>query len=468
MFKIVKNNLLELLVTSDADAIKDLTKIFNSKGYELYLVGGCVRDLLLGKEPKDIDLCTSATPDEMKEIIKDTYFKSWDSGIKHGTLTITCNFPYHCSFEVTTFRVDGSYEDHRRPDEVKLVRSLEEDLKRRDLTINSFAYDSNTEEIIMLEESFYYDLKFGIIRTVGNAKERFTEDALRMLRAIRFSAQLGFSLSSDTYNSICELGNTIKYVSKERIRDELTKILMSDYPMMIQLIRTTNLDTYIGLPLESMLNNKQHNKYHYTDVFHHTMDVVKSVPKDFELRWAAFFHDFGKILTASTDSEGWEHYYGHPDKSAEMAIDFMTEYKFDNTSIDHIYKLVKYHDSAIGVDVSKKVVKKLVNNIGEDLMEKFFKLTFADRMAHIIDNRKFSIDNLSSGKDKYINIITNVEPMKIRDLKVNGNDLKDLGLEGKEIGIMLNLCLDYVLENPECNNKETLINFINLKRKEEK
>lgn len=460
-----RTQLLELLSQTDIDAVRQLAELFKANGYSLYLVGGCVRDLMLGRDPKDIDLCTDATPEEMKRVLdttKDTTteFKSWDSGLKHGTITVTNEFPYYCSYEITTFRGDGDYSDHRRPDSVEFTKSLEEDLKRRDLTINSFAYDILNEDLCYLDESYFYDLQVGVIRAVGEATKRFTEDALRMLRAIRFSAQLGFSFDNDTFSAISELAETIKYISHERIRDELTKIIMSDYPQMLELLALTGLETYVNLPISAMLNESQHNKYHYTDTFHHTIDVVKSVPKDFELRWAAFFHDFGKMSCVSTDEDGWQHYYGHPEVSAELALAYMKDYKFDNKSSEAIYKLVKYHDAAIGVNVKKKGMKKLINNVGEDLMTKFFKLTFADRLAHKLDNTAFSITQLDSGKKKYIDIMTNSEPMKIKDLKINGNDLVQLGFTGKQIGVALNKCLDTVLEHPEYNEKATLIDIL--------
>lgn len=450
---------------------EDFFAIRNSfTGHELYLVGGCVRDILLGRTPKDYDFCTDATPEEMLEMFKDNEgFDVIPTGLKHGTITLYSKESKQ-SYEITTFRTDGDYADHRRPNEVKFTKSLEEDLKRRDLTINSLAIDVMdqlvTPDIYMLDKSYLYDLEYGIIRCVGDPKERFEEDALRMLRAIRFAAQLGFTLDTDTFEAIKEKASTIQFVSKERIRDELTKILMSDYPQMLELLSMTGLSNYLNVPITAMITERQHNKYHYTDVFHHTVDVVKSVPKDFELRWAAFFHDWGKMLTVSVDEEGWEHYYGHPDQSAEMAMTFMLDYKFDNKSIDNIYKLVKYHDSPIGANVKLKGMKKLINKLGEDLMSKFMKLTFADRLAHRLNDTRFSIENIDAGKKKLIDLIMNPAPMKIKDLAVNGRDLIDVGLVGKEIGDTLNYMLDKVLENPELNTRDSLLQIAKDKVKE--
>ncbi len=426
---------------------------------ELYLVGGAIRDLLLDREPKDYDLTTNASLEEIREICAKLNLKTFDSGIKHGTLTIIDDF-YKISYECTVYRKDGKYTDGRHPDTVEFGVSLEEDLKRRDFTINSFAYDFMRNEFVMLDESYYYDLRYGIIRAVGDPRKRFEEDALRMLRAIRFAAQLGFTLDTDTFNAIKEKASTIQFVSRERIRDELTKIVMSDRPQALEFLSMTGLDEAIDLPISKMLKEPQRNKYHYADVFHHTMDVMKSVKKDFVTRWAAFFHDWGKIGTVSVDEEGWQHYYGHPDVSATLAAEFMTKYKFDNDSFDAIYKLVKYHDAAIGQDVKMSTMKKFVQKIGKELIPKFIDLTTADRFAHRLSDIKFSVGNIDSGKKKLIEIAMTQAPLSLKDLAVNGYDMIELGLSGKQIGDALNCCLDYILEHPECNIKEVLIKYI--------
>ena len=294
---------------------------------ELYVVGGSVRDLLLGKTPKDYDLCTDATPEEVKDIIKELGLKSFDSGIKHGTLTIIDEF-YGQTYEITTYRTEGDYSDNRHPDKVEFIFDLEEDLKRRDFTINSFAYDLLRNELVMLDSSFKSDLDLGIIRTVGDPCERFEEDALRMLRAIRFSAQLGFSITKHTYNALSMCAPLLKNISKERIRDELTKIIMSDNPQMLEFICNTGMEQYMfdGLtPITDMLNCEHQNPWHYTDVFHHTMDVIKRVPKAFELRWAALLHDIGKPKVKQLKPGTTDHYryIGHPEESVKIADKLM-------------------------------------------------------------------------------------------------------------------------------------------------
>lgn len=441
--------------------IYNIISILDTNNIKAFLCGGCIRDLLLNRVPKDYDICHEASPAEFLAIFKNSKFECITTGLQHGTITLY-NRETKNSFECTTFRDETKvvYEDHRHIKDIKFGTSLEEDLKRRDLTINSFAYNLLTKELIMLDASYLYDLEYGIIRAVGDPKQRFDEDALRMLRAIRFAAQLGFTLDTDTFEAIKEKASTIQFISHERIRDELTKILMSYFPQMLELLSLTGLDRYLNLPITAMINERQYNKYHYTDVFHHTMDVVKAVPADFELRWAAFFHDWGKMETVSTDEEGWDHYYGHPERSASLAAEWMVKYKFDHKSFMNIWNLVKYHDAAIGTNVKMKGMKKLINNLGEELVPKFMKLTFADRLAHRLDNTNFSIENIDAGKKKLISLKLNPPPMKVRDLAVNGNDMIEIGLSGKQIGEALNQCLEEVLENPKQNNKDYLLALI--------
>jgi tRNA nucleotidyltransferase (CCA-adding enzyme) len=442
---------------------KEIVGVLNQHGFSAYVVGGFVRDLLLNKEPHDCDICTSATPKQIEECfsqIDGAHFI--ETGMKHGTVTVVldCAQP----IEVTTYRIDGNYLDNRHPDSVTFTDNILEDLKRRDFTANAFALNPLDGKLITLMDNQLLDLQLGIIRCVGDPDTRFQEDALRMLRAIRFSAQLGFSIEDKTFKAIKDNAALIQNISKERIRDELTKIVCSDNPQMLEFLSLTGLDTYIIPDITKMLECKQHNKYHYTDVMHHTFDVMKMLPKDsFTLRWAGFFHDIGKPYCVSVDDEGWEHFYNHPDISAERAKQYMLDLKFDNDSIDTIYKLVKYHDREIGTKVSMKSFKKIVNLVGVDLFPDFLKLRVADAYAHKLNvGIGFAIESISSAKDKYENLLLKPQPMKISDLALNGNDLKAMGLEGVQIGITLKELLEYVLENPEKNTKEDLTNKVNL------
>ena len=433
--------------------------IYNKK--ELYLVGGVVRDLLLGKEPKDYDLTTSASIEEIREICAKLNLKTFDSGVKHGTLTIIDDF-YKVSYECTVYRKDGKYTDGRHPDEVTFTPSLEEDLKRRDFTINSFAYNLLTKELVMLDEAYLKDLEFGIIRTVGNPIDRFSEDALRMLRALRFAAQLNFTIQRDTFAAIKELAPKIALISKERIRDELTKILLSDNPQVLELFVITGLEPYAfdGItPIGDILNCEHQNPWHYTDVFHHTMDVVKRVPKTFELRWAALMHDFGKpaVKELKDDTSGYYRYHGHQEVSANIAEKLADLLKFSNEQKDIVYKFVKYHDEPLA-EVRNAKFKAVVNEIGKDNFLDFIKLRAADAFAHrLLMGTKFAIDFPDIIKERFSKIIDEDQALKVTDLKINGYDLINLGLQGKQIGDCLNYLLGLVLEDAALNNHETLI-----------
>lgn len=433
--------------------------IYNKK--ELYLVGGVVRDLLLGREPKDYDLCTNATPDEAKQICESLGLKTFDSGIKHGTITIIDDF-YKQSYELTSFRKDGKYTDGRHPDTVEFGVSLEEDLKRRDFTINSFAYDLIRNELVMLDESYLKDLELGIIRAVGDPAERYEEDALRMLRALRFSAQLNFSIEKYTYKAIEMCKALIEKVSKERIRDELTKIIMSDHPEVLELVCVSGLEKYLfdGLtPFTDILNCEHQNPWHYTDVFHHTMDVINRTPKIFEARFAAAFHDLGKpaVKELKEGTTDHYHYYGHQEVSADMALKLMDILKFSNDQKDLIYKFIKYHDDSLD-KVKNATFKRVVNDIGKENFPLFMKLRLADAMSHrLSQGTAYAIDAVSKCYDRFADLIAKDEALTVKDLDINGYDLMDIGLQGKAIGDCLNYLLDIVLEDSALNNHDTLI-----------
>ncbi len=440
--------------------------IYTKPRRELFLVGGCVRDMLLDKEPKDYDLCTNATPDEVKQICDKIGLKYFDSGIKHGTLTIIDDF-YGQSYEITTYRVDGKYTDGRHPDEVVFTPSLEEDLKRRDFTINSFAYNLLTQELVMLDESYLKDLEYGVIRTVGNPIDRFNEDALRMLRALRFAAQLNFTIQRDTYAAIKELAPKIALISKERIRDEITKILLSNKPDMLKLFVLSGLEepAFGFTPLGDMMKCDHQNPWHYADVFHHTMDVVNGVPATFELRWAALLHDTGKPATKALKEGTVDHYnyHGHPDVSAEITLRLMEILKFSNEQKDIVYKFVKYHDEPLA-EVRNAKFKTIVNEIGKENFPDFIKLRAADSFAHrLLMDTKFAVDFPDIVKERFTKIVEEDQALKVTDLAINGNDiLADGFLKGKEIGDCLRWMLDIVLEHPEYNTRDKLLEYLQM------
>lgn len=448
------------------NSLFSLFSLFEKNKFELFLVGGCVRDLLLGKSPKDYDLCTNATPDEIKIICERENLKTFDSGIKHGTLTVIDDF-YNQSYEITTYRVEGKYIAGRHPNEVDFTASLEEDLKRRDFTINSFAYNLLTKELFALDESYFRDLEIEIIRTVGDPEDRFNEDALRMLRALRFSAELGFTINKNTYEAIKTQAYLIEKVSKERIRDELTKILLSNHPETLELLVTSGLEDYLfnGItPLKDMLNCEHENPWHYADVFHHTLDVVRSVPCNFELRWAALLHDCGKPKVKQPRPEGPAGhyvYYGHPEISAQISLEVMNILKFSNDEKEMIFKYIKYHDADLS-ECKISNFKKILNDIGKSNFLNFIKLRQADANAHkLIRSTQYAIDSIDKIKKRYLKIIIDDEALKVTDLDINGNDIIMYGgLKGKQIGACLRWMLEKVLENSKLNNKKDLLELL--------
>lgn len=446
-------------------ALEMLYTAFSAAGHELYLVGGCVRDLLLGREPKDYDLCTDALAEDVCKILG-PHWSIIETGIKHGTVTALLNLDgmKSVSFEITTYRIDGDYTDNRHPDTVTFVTSLEEDLKRRDFTINSFAYDFIREEINMLDKSFLKDLKLGIIKTVGKPTQRFKEDALRMLRAIRFSAQLNFSINKETYEAIKLNCGWMSHVSRERVRDELTKILLSDNPQRLDLFAITGLEKYSfdghHRPILDMLTCDHESQWHYTDVFHHAIDVVKNLPKVFELRWAGLLHDVGKPKVKKPNPRGPEGqyaYYGHQDVSAEITLQIMDILKFSNDQKNLIYTYVKYHDVELA-DCKKSTFKKIVAKIGVEHFVDFIKLKFADASAHkLVTDTKYAVDTIDIIKQRFGEILENNEAITFKDLQINGYDLMDIGYIGKEVGTELNNLLEYIMEYPDRNKKDHLI-----------
>ena len=443
------------------ESLSTLFSAFRESDKELYIVGGCVRDILLEKEPKDFDLCTNAKPQEVKVLLDSTRYHTIDTGIKHGTLTII-DTRNHLTFEITTYRCDGLYKDARHPETVTFVNSLEEDLKRRDFTINSFAYDLHNKELLMLDESFEKDLEHGIVRAIGDPVERYEEDALRMLRALRFSAQLNFSIAKDTYHAIDKCNFLLHFISKERIRDEITKILLSDNPQVLELFVILGLEQYAfdgKTPIKDILMCEHQNPWHYSDVFHHTMDVIKRVPKTFVLRWSALFHDMGKPMVKNLKEGTTSHYnyHGHQDVSCSIAMGIMELLKFSNYDKDLIYKFVKYHDANL-VEYRNSRFKNVLVDIGVNNFKDYMQLRKSDAFAHrLAQSTKYAIDYLDDIWERFNRTILKNEALTLKDLKINGYDLMNLGLKNKSIGDMLKYLLERVLEDDSLNEKEKLL-----------
>lgn len=414
-----------------------IIKELNANSFKAYIVGGCVRDSILGKQPKDWDISTSATPGEMKFLFN----KTIDTGIKHGTVTVVLN---NQNIEVTTFRTNLTQNDV----------SLTTDLSLRDLTMNSIAF--HPSEGLYDPHYGIEDIKNKVIRAVGNPSDRFKEDPLRMLRAVRFSATLGFDIEKSTLDAIASNCSLIKSVSQERIKDELTKILVSDQPFKFNVLRDTGILKHILPEFDRCFDIDQNHPYHIFDVAKHSLLAVSQIENEVFLRWTMLLHDTGKALTKSTDQEGIDHFYGHPDKSTEIAKTVLERLKFDNKTITTVCHLIKYHDRRIKPDY--RSVRKAASKIGTDSFLDLLKVQEADKKSQNPDFLNSSLQDLLKIAEIYNNIIKDGQCLCIKDLQINGEDLVSIGYkQGKEIGHILQKLLDFILEKPELNTYDNLI-----------
>ncbi len=433
------------------DIPEDVKFIINTlikNGYEAYIVGGCVRDSILQKHPKDWDITTKANPEEVIKLFNKVVL----TGIKHGTVTVMLNKE---GYEVTTYRSDGEYEDNRHPKEVKFVNSLKEDLARRDFTINAMAY--NEKDGLVDYFGGIQDLNNKIIKTVGEPKKRFNEDALRMLRAIRFSAQLDFKIDENVLVTIKLLKDNIKNISKERIREEFNKTLLSN-PRKIEILKQCEILEYIIPGIKKLYNFEQNNSYHIYDLYNHTLVATQAIEPILHLRLTMMLHDFGKVKTKTTDESGISHYYAHASESVEIAQSILRWLKYDSDTINKVLILIKYHDSTLK---SKLSVKRMLNKIGEDLLKDLIKVKRADILAQNPIYAKERLLNLISVESKLDLIIAQNECFNLKDLSINGGDLINLGFnKGKEIGETLNYLLELVIQKPKLNDKEELVNIV--------
>ena len=426
-----------------------LNKLHNA-GYEAYIVGGSVRDALLNQEPKDYDITTNAEPSEVKSIFP----KTFDTCLKHGTVTVRYN---HESYEVTTYRVDGTYEDHRRPKEVTFTKSLAEDLLRRDFTINAMAY--NEEEGLIDMHGGLEDLNNCVIRAVGDARKRFDEDALRILRAMRFAGQLSFDIEDETLQAMKEKAILLKDISAERIREELTKLLISDNPELLANVGYKLGITKIILPeFDRMLETTQENPHHCYDVGTHSLVAVKNIEADDTLRWIMLLHDVGKPETKTMDENGTCHFYRHAEVGTDIAVAIFRRLRFDNETIRKAKTLIFYHDYNWGDKVSDRVIRRAASRVGVDNMRDLFKVHRADVLAQSDLLREEKLSLLDGICKRFEELLDEKQAMSLKDLAINGNDLIKLGFKpGPEIGETLNSLFEEVLENPELNTRETLL-----------
>lgn len=462
-----------------------IIKTLEHAGFEAYAVGGCVRDTLLGRVPQDWDITTSAKPMQVKALFRRTI----DTGLQHGTVTVLL---HHTGYEVTTYRIDGEYKDNRHPESVEFTEKLVFDLERRDFTINAMAY--NPDRGLVDEFDGTSDMKRGIIRCVGNAGARFDEDALRMLRAVRFSGQLGFSIEENTRQAILERAENLKNISAERIRVELTKLLVAKDAGQLREAYRTGM-TAVFLPeLDKMMETEQKNPHHIYTVGEHSVygievmnflfgnnnyggkwdtelvppEILKETAKLTEglgekehllLCLAMLFHDMGKPESMTVDEEGVGHFYGHPQVSEKLAGQVMRRLTFDNDSIHTVRRLVRWHDYRFGQN--EKAMRRAMSKIGKDLMPLLFLVQFSDIFAQNPETFAEKLARVKESIALWRKVEKKCPALQIRDLAVDGNDLIKLGIRpGPKIGSILQELLELVLDAPEKNQADILLEYV--------
>ena len=429
--------------------VNELIHNLQNNGHSAYIVGGCVRDSILGRTPHDYDICTSATPSEMLEIFKDK--KIIETGLQHGTVTVVVNGePY----EITTYRIDGIYSDNRRPDTVTFTDKLVEDLRRRDFTINAMAY--NDEEGLIDPFNGMEDIKYKKISCVGFSEDRFGEDALRILRAIRFAAQLEFTIMPGTDREIHKQYKNLENISIERINSEFCKIASSD-DFCVELLLYKDVFSLFIPELKDMFDFPQNNPWHIWDVFGHTIHAVEYCDSDdLVVRLAVFFHDFGKPHSYQDGEDGIRHFKGHGKVSADMTDSIMKRLRFDNETRNNVVELVYYHDATF--EVGKKYVKRWLNKIGEKQFRRLLQVKKADNKAQNLELSSDRIKELSEIESLIDEVLQEDECFSLKDLAVNGKDLIGVGYKaGKELGNTLNKLLQLVIDGDCPNEKEKLL-----------
>ena len=439
-------------------AVLGLITRLEKAGFSAYAVGGCVRDSLLGLEPHDWDLCTSALPEQIQAVFSG--FRTVDTGLKHGTLTVLVD---HVPYEITTFRVDGNYTDHRHPDSVSFVGDLREDLARRDFTVNAMAFSpaSGLADPFRGQE----DLSAGIIRCVGEAEKRFSEDALRVLRALRFASVFDFAVEEDTDRALRRMAPDLRKVAGERLREELLKLLCGKACGRI-LRAYPEVFGWILPDLRPMFGYDQKNHHHSYDLWEHTIQGVEGVPPDPLLRLTMLLHDTGKPSVRTMDDRGEAHYRGHPKVSAEIALRAAETLRLDNAFRDRLFTLVLNHDiplrNAAGeVDVEPSFLLHRLNRLGEENLRAVFLIHRADRIATGYTTAPREDERLKRRMDALDALLASRPCFTLKDLAVNGRDAVAAGLEGPAVGEALRSLLDDVMDGRLPNERESLLAELN-------
>lgn len=423
-------------------------------GFSAYVVGGCVRDYFLGNQTSDTDITTSAKPCEVEKILADENIKVVETGLKHGTVTAVID---KTPLEITTFRADGEYRDSRHPQNVEFVADIEQDLKRRDFTVNAMAY--NDERGLVDLFGGREDIENRIIRTVGEPDARFKEDALRIMRALRFSSVLGFEIEEKTKKSIFDNMYLLENISAERIFSELSKLLCGKNVLNV-------LDEFrqvIGVIIPQLIpsfNCAQNTPWHTYTVYEHIIHSVDFAPCDPVIRLTMLLHDIGKPSVKRTDENGRDHFKTHADAGEKIAAEVLSKLKVSNNIYNKVTTLIKYHQSVENVNDVK--IKHWFNKIGEEYTLSLFDVRIADLKAHNLGKKEvlFEIERLMSLEEEAKMIIKRREPYKISELAVNGHDLISLGFSGRDIGDKLSEILTLVMDGRLKNTKKDILNFL--------
>lgn len=434
------------------EKVNYIIETIQAAGFEAYAVGGCVRDSILGRIPDDWDITTSAKPEQVKDLFRRTI----DTGLQHGTVTVMLDKD---GFEVTTYRIDGKYEDGRHPTEVIFTACLEEDLKRRDFTINAMAYNNQVGLVDIFDGM--KDIEGKVIRCVGDPEARFGEDALRIMRAVRFSAQLGYEIEEKTKAAIVKLSDTLKQISAERIQVELVKLLVSPNPDFIKVAYETGITKVVLPEFDAMMHCEQNTQHHCYTVGEHTIEALKLVPADKVYRLGMLLHDIAKPETKTTDEEGKDHFHGHPIKGEELAKQILRRLKFDNDTIYKVTKIVRYHDYGNSFEATHRNIRRSIHKMGEDIFLLMFVIKKADILAQSLYHREEKLKNLERYQQIYEEVKTAGDCLSLKSLAVTGKDLMDAGVQpGPRLGEILETLLEEVLEDPEKNTKEYLLSRI--------
>ena len=439
------------------DPVSELLTCLKQAGFSAYAVGGCVRDSLLGLAPHDWDICTSARPEQMQAAFSG--YHTVEAGLKHGTLTVIAD---HQPYEVTTFRIDGDYTDHRHPDSVIFVDDLTKDLARRDFTVNAMAWSPENG----LQDPFggRQDLSAKIIRCVGKPEQRFDEDALRVLRALRFAAVYDFQIEPDTARALREKASDLKHVAGERIREEMLKLLcgkaagriLREYPEVLAEI----------IPeIRPMIGYDQQNHHHSYDLWEHTVRGIEGVPAEPVLRLTMLLHDTGKPIVRTTDEKGEGHYKGHPKVSEEIARKTAEALRLDNAFRDRLCKLVRHHDTPLrtesgAINTDRSFLLRRLNKYGEEDLRALFLIHCSDRTATGYTTAERENRRLKERMGALDALLAEQPCFTLKDLAVNGRDLTALGLKGKAVGNALQTLLEAVMDGLVPNEREALLAYL--------